>query len=101
MPTKFTQIMKFSDSSEDDIRYDHLGDEKFLLEHPEAETVHRKKGWRGRATMPYALTLALLLISVALNVVVLSELHENSHKNTLEGYGNEFTSSPQNLLMVE
>ena len=95
MTTKFTQTMNFSDSSEDDFRHDDSGDEKFLLERPEVEAGPSKKGWRSRATMSYALTLALLLSSVVLNVVVFSELYENSHKDTPEGYGSGPASSLQ------
>ena len=90
-------MMKFRDNSEDDIRYDPLGDEKSILEQPEAEAVHSKKGWRGRTTITYALTLVLLLISVMLNVVAwleLSELHQISHNHTVEEYGDEPTSIP-------
>ena len=105
MTAKFTRMMKLRNNSKDDIQYERLGDEKFLLEHPEAEAGHSKKGWRGRATITYALTLALLLISVVLNLVVLSELHRISHNYTLEGYGNEPTSFLTRLqemvLMVE
>lgn len=105
MTTKFAQMMKFRDNSEDDIQYDRLGAEKLLLEHPEAEAGHSKKGWSGRTTIKYAFTLASLLISVVLNVVVLSELHKVSHSYTPEGYGNEPTSFPKRLhevvLMVE
>ena len=100
MTTNFTQMMKFKDNSQDDIQYDRLGDEKSLLEHPEAEAGHSKKGWRGRASVTYALTLALLLISAVLNFVVLSELYRSSHSYTLEEYGNEPTFFPTRVQEV-
>ena len=90
MTSKFLH-MRFRDNSADDIQYDQLGDEKLLLEQHEAETADSKKVWRGRATITYALTLALLLISVVLNVVVFSGLYKASSNHTVEIYGNEST----------
>ena len=90
MTTKFLH-MRFRDNSVDDIQYDQLGDEKLLLEQHETETGDSKKVWRGRATITYALILALLLISVVLNVVVLSGFYKASSKHTVEQYGDEST----------
>ncbi|KUJ08320.1 uncharacterized protein LY89DRAFT_789131 [Mollisia scopiformis] len=90
MTSKLSQMMKFRDNSDDDIRYDPLSDEKSLLESSHGEPVYSKQGWRSRTSITYVLTLALLLISVVLNVVVwlqLSKLHEISHAHDGTEYG--------------
>jgi len=85
-------MMKFRDNSDDDIRYDPLGegDEKSLLEDHEPEAIQRKKGWNSPVLITYALTLVFLVISVMLNVVEwrkLSKLHGICHNPPPEQYG--------------
>ncbi|GAB7352462.1 hypothetical protein MBLNU459_g2871t1 [Dothideomycetes sp. NU459] len=87
---KFPQMMRFRDVSEDDIRYDPVGDEKSLLEQTEPEAVPSKKGWRGQTTTTCLLTMVLLLTSLMLNFVAWMKLsghrHVSHHHHAVEQY---------------
>lgn len=89
-------MMKFRDNSGDDIRYDRLEDEKSLLEYHTAAADQSCKHWRRSVLVTYALTLALLIISVVFNIIgwrELSKIHHACHSHLFEKYSSYSLSS--------